>query len=97
MLMAVQPYLSDFGCGDPLFLPFSIYPYIFGCSSGSSYSRLFPAQLLFIACSIILGELAVLCRNCYPWRVFWLRRLINVLEINLQLKAGFSGSNEKKA
>jgi hypothetical protein len=28
---------------------------------------------------------------------FWLRRLINVLEINLQLEAGFFGSNKKRA
>jgi hypothetical protein len=44
----------------------------------------------------------MLCRYCYihvrePWRKFWLRRLINILEVNFQLEAGFFGFNEKKA
>jgi hypothetical protein len=29
--------------------------------------------------------------------IFWFRRLINVLQVNLQLEAGFFGSKEKRA
>jgi hypothetical protein len=51
------------------------------------YSRLFLAQLLFLACLILWGELAVLCRYCVPCRVVWV--MACCLELVLQKLCNF--------